>query len=67
MERFRSCLDEKEALASVDQDVKLGQELGVRGTPTIFVNGEQITGYRPDQLLNLIKQLGRTPDSRAAR
>ena len=34
-------------LESVRQDVQLGQKVGVTGTPTFFINGIKLGGFRP--------------------
>jgi protein-disulfide isomerase len=39
IERFGSCIDNHEKLQRVLNDVSLGHELGVVGTPTLFING----------------------------
>lgn len=36
---FKKALDEKAHAGAVDQDLKLGEEAGVDGTPSLFVNG----------------------------
>lgn len=43
------CMLQAEALESVQADVKTGNELGVRGTPTFFVNGREMAGFMPYQ------------------
>jgi len=42
--RFRTCLDDAATLALVRGDVRDGSALGVRSTPTIFINGRRIEG-----------------------
>jgi protein-disulfide isomerase/uncharacterized membrane protein len=42
--RFRTCLDDPATLALVRGDVRDGSALGVRSTPTIFINGRRIEG-----------------------
>ena len=37
----------KAAAAAVDADLKLGQSLGVSGTPGFFVNGTFLNGAQP--------------------
>jgi protein-disulfide isomerase/thiol-disulfide isomerase/thioredoxin len=41
---FNACLDSGEKTAIVEADTALGRELGVSGTPTFFVGGEE--GYK---------------------
>jgi protein-disulfide isomerase len=39
---FKKALDSKEFAATVDAELKLGEEVAVQGTPTMFVNGARI-------------------------
>jgi protein-disulfide isomerase len=43
MPRFKKALDSKEFVAKVDADVKLATDVGVQGTPTVFVNGKRVS------------------------
>ena len=45
--KFNSCLDEGETAALVQQDSREGQAAGVSGTPSFYVNGQQIVGAQP--------------------
>lgn len=56
MTKFRSDLDNKKYEARVEQDIKLGNTVGVGGTPTIFVNGRLLNGPKDDaqKLIELI-------------
>lgn len=47
VERFRACLDADTYSDDVGQDRQRGLDQGVRGTPTFFVNGEQVVGAQP--------------------
>ncbi len=38
-EQFSQCLDERRFKAEIDSDLSLGQQMGVTGTPSVFVNG----------------------------
>jgi protein-disulfide isomerase len=42
LEPFKKALDSGEFKAKVDSDVKLGGEVAVQGTPTMFINGKRI-------------------------
>lgn len=47
-EDFQACIDEDRYAAEVQASFDLGVEMGVEGTPTVFVNGVIITpGYIP--------------------
>jgi len=41
------CLDEKRTAAVVDRDIALGKEVEITATPTLFINGHRVVGYRP--------------------
>jgi protein-disulfide isomerase len=43
MAAFNKALDDKTYQATVDADVKLGEEVMVNGTPTLFMNGKRIS------------------------
>lgn len=45
--KWKACYEGEETRAEIDQDVKLGEELGVDGTPTFFLGGERIGGALP--------------------
>ncbi len=40
---FKSCVDGQETLAEVQATRAYGESLGIRGTPTLFFNGEHVT------------------------
>ena len=44
---FTRCLDSGTFAAAVEADVSQGRALGVRGTPTFFVNGQMLVGAQP--------------------
>jgi protein-disulfide isomerase len=44
---FDSCLDSGQQAAQVKQDVDEATRLGVRSTPTFFLNGREIVGAKP--------------------
>lgn len=41
---FVQCLESRRFAAAVEADVSQGRALGVRGTPTFFVNGQILVG-----------------------
>jgi protein-disulfide isomerase len=45
--QFESCLTSGEHAQTVKDDLALGQELGVSGTPTFFINGRMLVGAQP--------------------
>jgi len=54
--RFKSCVDQKETASMVDQDLALGGEMKVNGTPTLFINGQRVAGYRAEEIRTLIRE-----------
>lgn len=49
-----ACMKSSATKAEVDAQLKLGDELGVTGTPTFVVDGRKIEEWSPDQLEQLI-------------
>jgi protein-disulfide isomerase len=47
MTKFEPCLKNDETLARVQADTQEGQQYGVTGTPTFFVNGKPLVGAQP--------------------
>lgn len=41
--RLKKALDDQSLKAAVDADVKLGEEVNVSGTPTVFINGKRVS------------------------
>jgi protein-disulfide isomerase len=39
---FKKALDDKKFAPAVDADLKLGEEVAVDGTPTMFINGQRV-------------------------
>ncbi len=48
---FNQCLDTKKYKEVVEQETRSGQRSGVRGTPTLFVNGQLIDNGANYQVL----------------
>lgn len=46
---FDSCMKNQETAPKVEQDMKEGNDVGVRSTPTFFVNGYRIVGAQDVQ------------------
>lgn len=47
---FAQCLDSRKYQQKVEDETKLGLELGARGTPTFLVNGRMLVGAQPFQV-----------------
>ncbi|MGE0171135.1 MAG: thioredoxin domain-containing protein [Oligoflexales bacterium] len=44
--QINECLKSPDVLAKLQDDVALGNRVGVQGTPTIFINGQKVVGGR---------------------
>jgi protein-disulfide isomerase len=55
---LNTCIREHEASDTIRNDLKMGNSFGVRGTPTIFVNGRRFVGAQPS-LSILLSNIGR--------
>ncbi|MDR0965431.1 MAG: DsbA family protein [Myxococcales bacterium] len=47
MAAFDTCLDSGKFGAQIEEDMKIGQQAGVEGTPAFFINGRFVSGARP--------------------
>jgi predicted DsbA family dithiol-disulfide isomerase len=45
--KFDACLSSGRAAPRIDQSIRLGEEVGVDGTPALFVNGRPLSGATP--------------------
>ncbi len=55
--QFDACLDSAKYEAEVKKDMLAGQDLGVDGTPTFFINGRRLVGAQPfERFKELIDQ-----------
>ena len=45
--RFNDCLDSGKMASEVENDIRDGQNYGVRGTPAFFINGILVSGAQP--------------------
>ena len=52
---FDSCLDSRKYLGKVEDDLRRGEQLGVQGTPTLFLNGKMLTPSSYEELAQLIE------------
>jgi protein-disulfide isomerase len=44
MEKFTSCVNSGAAYQKVLSDMELGNRLGLKGTPTFFIGGQELVG-----------------------
>lgn len=56
--RAQQCLKDESAANDLMKIIKGGEALGVRGTPTIFVNGKQVAAYDWASLQPFLKDAG---------
>jgi protein-disulfide isomerase len=49
--KFETCLNADKYAAQVNQDLVEGQQAGVEGTPTIFINGIPLVGAQPYEII----------------
>ncbi len=54
VEDFTKCLDSRKFKSAVDRDMQLGQKVGVKSTPTFFVNGKMVNGAQPIEVFSEI-------------
>jgi protein-disulfide isomerase len=47
MDEFNKCFDSHEFAQAVKNDLEYGSKIGVRSTPTFFINGKLISGAQP--------------------
>lgn len=50
MDKLHACMEKPESSQKVDADAKEGESVGVRSTPTFFVNGHRILGAQDVQV-----------------
>ena len=52
--KFSECLDKNKYLAQVNKDMAEGKKIGVKSTPTFFVNGKLISGAQPVEVFSQV-------------
>jgi len=63
---FSDCLSSAKHASIVDGDLQDGSTYGVRGTPTLFVNGRMVTNRGREAISALIdRELARTAEAKA--
>lgn len=55
MKEFKEALDKQTYKKAVDEDIKIGGEVAVRGTPTLFINGERASN--PSDFKSIAKEI----------
>ena len=54
-EKFKKTMEDKSIMEKIKAGEKLGKKYGVRGTPTIFINGHRIGGCNPPMIDKFIQ------------
>ncbi len=54
--RYLACYDANRPATRIAQNARLGQQLGVRATPTFFINGARVEGAIPLDLFRSVLQ-----------
>ena len=54
LDKFKSCLTSNRAAKAVMRDTEIAQNLGVDGTPSIYINGIKLIGLLPLPLIRVI-------------
>ncbi|MEG9433353.1 DsbA family protein [Terriglobus sp. ADX1] len=67
VKEIRVCVERHQMSYAVDQDIKLGQEYGVSGTPAVFINGNRIVGARDQSIYVDLINHSMKPDAHPAR
>ena len=52
---FDACLDGRKYLGKIEADLRRGEQLGVQGTPSLFINGKMLTPSSNEELVRLIE------------
>ncbi|HLH17734.1 MAG TPA: DsbA family protein [Bryobacteraceae bacterium] len=55
-DRVKACIQNHTAAGEIEQNMALGEEIGVHATPTLFLNGELIKNSGPEELRRIIDQ-----------
>jgi protein-disulfide isomerase len=53
---LRECLGSPRVLAKLHSDIELGNQLGLRGTPSLWLNGKKLEVSHPEVVESLIKR-----------
>ena len=53
-EKFNKCLDDNKYIAQVEKEIQEGKDIGVKSTPTFYVNGKLVSGAQPLEVFSEI-------------
>ena len=46
-DKFNNCLSSRKYNAQIKRDIEDGKKLGIKSTPTFFINGKMVNGAQP--------------------
>lgn len=52
--QFNQCLEQETGKDQIEADLKLGRNLGIRATPTFFINGQKLEGAQPFEQFQVV-------------
>ena len=55
-EQFNNCLDSEKYKQEVEKDINDAKDLGVKGTPTFFINGRKVLGADKEKIKQIIEE-----------
>jgi len=64
LERFEKDINDLKIVARINQDIRLGAHMGVRGTPTVFINGRVSRARTLEALEAAVKDALKKPRNR---
>lgn len=53
-EAFKTCIEGAKYMAKIDSDIDEGKKIGIKSTPTFFVNGQLVNGAHPVEVFSEI-------------
>ena len=56
LEAFSECVAQQRTAAVIDADVRTAEEIGIRGTPTLLINGVVVSGALSTETLDALVQ-----------
>jgi len=57
LESFNKCVEENRYLQDVQNDTQYGFSMGVKGTPTFFINGQKVEGINIPKIQSILNSL----------
>lgn len=57
LQSFEKCVEENRYFSDIQKDTEEGYNLGVRGTPTFFINGKFVEGINIPEIMSTVNQL----------